>query len=528
MNQLNLLKDPWLPIIRKDGAKEKIAIHQLLDSYAENPIMELESPRPDFRNALYQLLIGIVQVAAMPTKERHWKRLFNEPYSSEEFSERVLKYEKCFEINSDGPAFMQDFALLDGEEKSIAALLIEAPGGKTIKDNQDHFIKRGIVEQIDAYWAAVALYTMQTFAPSGGVGHRVGLRGGGPLTTILLPSGEATIWEKLWCNVISEEYLSTLLGDTALDDNADIFPWMKSSKLSSSKGSELYSGEVHPLHHFFGMPRRMRLNFSCDGGRCDLTGNESEVLVISYFTKNYGNNYDGAWMHPLNAYSHNPKKPDESPISIKAQPGGVGYRHWLGLVVGSDRVIPATVVKLSRESNYRKDMVTERGLTLWVGGFDMDNMKARCWYESTMPFYPFDRKDAEKVVAFVGGLIAQAQEISGSLRSAVKSAWFGSPKDAKGDMSFLDTAFWQNTESSFYSLLKRLVENLEDVELKNSLVDEWGTILKREVENLFDANALAQQEDGLNMKRVVKARQGLGKGIGKMFKNLKALKDVEE
>ncbi len=528
MNQLNLLKDPWLPIIRRDGTREKIAIHQLLVGYVGNPIMELESPRPDFRNALYQLLIGIVQVATMPKNERKWKRLFNEPYSSEEFSERVLKYEKCFAINSDGPAFMQDFDLPEGEEKSISALLIEAPGKKTIKDNQDHFIKRGIVEQVDAYWAAVALYTMQTFAPSGGVGHRVGLRGGGPLTTILLPTEEATLWETLWCNIISEEYLSTLLGDTALDDCSDIFPWMKSSKLSKTKGSELYSGEVHPFHHFFGMPRRMRLDFSRVEGMCDLTGNETGVLVKSYITKNYGNNYDGAWMHPLNAYSHNPNKPDELPLSIKAQPGGVGYRHWLGLVVGSERVIPATVVKLLQESNYRKDIVTERGITLWVGGFDMDNMKARCWYESTMPFYLIDKNDAEKVAAFVGGVIMQSQELAGSLRSAVKSAWFGSPKDAKGDMSFLDTAFWQNTEPSFYSLLKKLVENLDDVKLKNSLLDEWANILKREAENLFDANALAQQEDGLNMKRVVKARQGLGKGVGKMFKNLKALKDVEE
>jgi CRISPR system Cascade subunit CasA len=63
---MNLIKDPWLPIARQNGTREKISIRQQLDEYHKNPVTELEAPRPDFRNALYQLLIGIVQVAAAP------------------------------------------------------------------------------------------------------------------------------------------------------------------------------------------------------------------------------------------------------------------------------------------------------------------------------------------------------------------------------------------------------------------------------------------------------------------------------
>ncbi|MDA3939070.1 MAG: type I-E CRISPR-associated protein Cse1/CasA [Spirochaetia bacterium] len=525
---MNLIKDPWLPIVRKNGTKEKIAIHKLLDNYSDNPAMELEAPRPDFKNALYQLLIGIVQVSAIPEKERNWKKLFIEPYDSEDFSERVLKYKDCFEIDSNGPAFMQDFNLKEAEEKPISTLLIEAPGANTRKNNQAHFIKGGMVESVDAYWASIALYTLQTFAPSGGAGHRVGLRGGGPLTTIILPHGEASLWEKLWCNIISEEIISTLSGDISLADNFDIFPWMKPTKLSSTKGSELFSGEVHPFYHFFGMPRRIRLNFSCDSGLCDLTGDVSNSIVNSFITKIHGNNYDGVWMHPLNAYGHDPKKPEDFPLSIKPQDGGISYRHWLGFAVETERVIPAKVIKLLSSSNYRKDVAKERGIILWAAGFNMDNMKAKGWYESTMPIYPLDSKDTEVVTAFTGGLIAQAHELSSSLRYAVKSAWFGSPKDAKGDMSFLDSAFWQNTEPPFYSLLERLVKNLGNDEIKNNLIEEWGKTLTKEAETLFDSNALAQQEDGLNMKRVVKARKGLKSGIGKMINNLKTLKEVEE
>lgn len=522
---MNLIKDKWLPIVRKDGVKEKIAIHQLLDDYNENPVLELEAPRPDFKNALYQLLIGIVQVSAMPSKESVWKKYFNIPYASDEFSELVLKYEDCFEIDSDGPAFMQDLQLREAEEKPISTLLIEAPGANTIKNNQAHFIKKGKVEQIDAYWAAVALYTLQTFAPAGGSGHRVGLRGGGPLTSILLPQVNSTLWEKLWFNIISEEYLSTLMGNVLLKDKAYIFPWLKPSKESVSKGSELYSTEVHPFYHYFGMPRRIRLKFNNINGVCDLTGERSSKLISSYITKNYGNNYDGPWVHPLNAYGHDPKKPEDFPLSIKAQPGGLGYRHWLGQAIESERVIPALVVTLSRNSNYRRDIVNSRGFNIWTAGFDMDNMKARCWYESSMPLFAIDPKEAVEISSFLAVLIKQTQEISSSLRSSIKSAWATRPADLGGDISFIDIAFWGETEQPFYELLNELIGNIEDLELKNSLVEKWGRILKKKVEELFDINVLAQQEDGINMRRVVKARQGLGKGIGQMIKKLNTLKE---
>jgi len=521
---MNLIKDPWLPIIRLDGSREKIAICRLLDGYENNPVVEIEAPRPDFKNAIYQLLIGIVQVSAMPEDDEDWEKFFNKPYSSDEFSEMVLKYEECFEIDSDGVAFMQDFDLKEANENPVSALLIDAPGVETVKNNQAHFIKSNMINQIDAYWTAIALYTMQTFAPSGGRGYRTGLRGGGPLTTIILPKEESTLWEKIWLNVISEDKIPVLLGDNSLKADSDIFPWLKPSKISDKKGSELFCTEVHPFHHYFGMPRRVRLNFSYEKGICDLTGKESSTLVTSFITKNYGNSYDGPWTHPLNSYTNNEKSPEEFPLSIKAQPGGIGYRHWLGLAVNSEKSIPAKVLFFAQNEYGRTEILRKRGFKLWCAGFDMDNMKARCWYESTMPLYPLDAEKTEKVSVIVKGLVEGATEISKSIKSSVKSAWAKRPGDLKGDMSFLDTAFWQNTEADFYVILKDVVENIDDTQRKNELLEKWSIVLKREVEQLFNANALAQQEDGLDWKRVTLAREGLGKGIGKMVNKLKTYK----
>ena len=526
---MNLIKDLWLPIVKKNGDREKIAIYQLLVDYRTNPIMDLEAPRPDFRNALYQLLIGIVQVSAMPDRERNWKKLFIEPYNSEDFSKRVLKYEDCFEIDSDGPAFMQDFKLENANPMSLAKLFLDSPSDNALKLNTDHFVKRNTIDFVGPYWGAIALYALQTFTAGIGAGFRVALRGGGPLTTMIHFDNNHTLWENIWINILSEDLATDLPGDNNKNQISDIFPWMKPTK-SSENGIGLYADECHPFHHYFGMPVRLRLVFESKEGFCDVTGEPQNILITGLESKTHGNNYSGVWLHPLNAYRDDKNKKDTEPLSIKAQPNGIDYRYWGGLIVPSDNVIPAKIIFVSQQSEYRRDIIKSNSPVIWAAGFDTDKGKTRNWYESTMPIYALNPKDTEIVATFAGGLIASAQELSNSLRSAVKHAWFGPSKksDPKRDLSFLDSSFWQNTESSFYALLDRLVNNLENTETRNSLVDEWGIILKKEAESLFDSNALAQQEDGLNMKRVVKARKGLNAGIGKMINNLKNLKEVDE
>jgi len=136
----------------------------------------------------------------------------------------------AFELDAaDGPAFLQDFDLLDGETKVISALLIESPGGKTLKDNLDHFVKRDRANQLCASCTATALFTLQTNAPSGGVGHRVGLRGGGPLTTFIFPKVlSATLWQKLWLNVLNQEEL-----EPAEKIDSNVLPWLGKTRVQT-------------------------------------------------------------------------------------------------------------------------------------------------------------------------------------------------------------------------------------------------------------------------------------------------------
>jgi CRISPR system Cascade subunit CasA len=192
---MNLINDPWIPAIRADGSQCLIAPWQIAET--ENPIVELAAPRPDFQGALYQFLIGLLQTTFAPEDIGEWFESWRQPPEAEDIKGIFSQFSEAFELdNPGGAAFLQDYNLPDGEPKPIEALLIEAPGGKTRKDNLDHFVKGGGVEQVCASCAAMALFTLQANAPAGGAGHRVGLRGGGPLTTLVIPDGAITLWQK--------------------------------------------------------------------------------------------------------------------------------------------------------------------------------------------------------------------------------------------------------------------------------------------------------------------------------------------
>jgi CRISPR system Cascade subunit CasA len=281
---------------------------------------------------------------------------------------------------------------------------------------------------------------------------------------------------------------------------------------------------------FFGMPRRIKLLVEKIPTICDLTGEHTETSVTSYKTKNYGINYDGPWLHPLNAYSVNPKKPDEPPLSIKGQPGGITYRHWSGLAISSENQTPAKVVQLLNSSSVRRKVLEDCGANVWASGYDMDNMKARCWYESTMPLFPLSPEDSTVVKSRISYLVNAASEVAANLRTSVKSAWFSRPKDVKGDMSFLDTSFWQQTEPAFYQNLARLVNDPADRVLVAEIATTWEKKIRNMALDLFDTWALSAQEDGLDMKRVVLARRDLLKWLknGKQMKELKNLQTIAE
>jgi CRISPR system Cascade subunit CasA len=156
--------------------------------------VNLDANRPDFNGALIQFLIGLVQTTMAPKKDRNWENGLTNPPRADELKTAFEKVSHAFNIDGDIPRFMQDFEPGKWERNEIDKLLVEIPGDKTIKDNTDHFVKRDSVKRMCLACSAMAIFTLQTNAPSGGQGHRVSLRGGGPLTTIVMGD---TLWQTI-------------------------------------------------------------------------------------------------------------------------------------------------------------------------------------------------------------------------------------------------------------------------------------------------------------------------------------------
>lgn len=522
---MNLLIDPWIPVRSHNGQRQIICFNQL----ADNNIADFAFARADFQGAAYQFAIGVLQTLMAPENESRWVELYEQPPEAHRLTAVLEKARHAFELlasSPESPLFMQDYDRLEKAEAGpVSALLIEAPGGNTLKLNTDHFIKRGLCQKLSLPMAAMALFTLQINAPSGGQGHRTGLRGGGPLTTLVLPhSPAASLWQKLWLNVLSREKFPC---DDPDLHSISVFPWLGPTKESKEKGSEVFAKDVHPLHMFWAMPRRIRLQVQQEKGICDLSGEPCSFFVSHYRTQNYGYNYSGSWWHPLTHYRINPKKPDEDNLSTKGQPGGVHYKQWQALTLSDDADgnIPARVVSAYREG--RDEALGGRSgeyQRLWAFGYDMDNMKARGWYSTELPLFNLPARKREVLLKHIKLVSQLAVEALWQCRTQIKSAWFSHPGDVKGDTSFIDLQFWQRTEQAFYQSISTMLadENTADP-LSSEQALKWLLVLKNTALDLFDESVLSAADNHQHMARFIQARRVLSGWFanGKAIKNYK-------
>ena len=413
---MNLITDAWIPVRRKNGKVERIAPCEMTEG--EDVITVLAVPRPDFNGALIQFLIGLLQTTFAPKNPREWRKWFKHPPGTEELREAFDPIAYAFELDGDGPLFMQDL-LLENEIKSlppkkqkerirpIYELLIDAPTGKTLDDNTDHFVKRGAIKELCPVCAVMALLTLQINATSGGQGNRTGLRGGGPMTTLLLSD---TLWLTCWFNILDRQTFLALCGNRGKAHDSDRFPWL--SQTRTSEGGKLTTpADAHPDQIFWAMPRRIRLIMERQNEQdiCDLCGMSNRIMVSHFMAKNLGVNYKGPWIHPLSPYFFDT---DGTPSAIHPQPGGIGYRHWLGLVQTSEdnngKRKPASVVE-------HFILERRRDLRLWAFGYDMDNMKARCWYDSTMPLLFINDNFQEEYENRISCMVKASKWVCGAL-----------------------------------------------------------------------------------------------------------------
>ena len=529
----NLLTDPWLAVQLKDGGREKIAPCEI----GRDDILDINAPRADFRGALYQFLIGLLQTAFAPEHLKEWRQWWREPPDAETLEQAFAPYESAFNISAPvgEPAFMQDLTLEVDSPEPVEGLFFGGPGENTRNQNTDHFIKRNTISRVSPYWIAIALFNYQINTSGGGRGHRVTLRGSkGPLTTLLLPPAAektAILWERLWLNILPVDEFRLIHGNHSLGSLRDIFPWMDETR-TSEKGEKTLPNDIHPLQMYWPMPSRIRLVWEEQETVCDVSGEMTCQFVSSVAKKNKGINYTGNWTHPLTPYKYDR---NNIPIAFNGYAAAEGYRYWVQLILeektNQKRTAPALVVTNFCRSKQRWADSEGKPAHLWIFGYDLDSAKAKCWYEARLPVFQLPSEKVSDLCDYTSAATVASSEVLKILKEALKKAFFRDPKNDQNAKKFMKSAagidanFWSATEAPFYHLLQQLVERLDDEDAIDGLLKEWAGTLKDEARKLFDQYALSNLNEDGDLKRVVKARDGKG-GLNHHLNGSRALKKL--
>ena len=517
----NLVDEAWIPMRRRSGCVETVPPWRVTDDLDGDPFVAFAWPRPDFNGAAHEFLIGLLATTSAPGDDDDWAEEWNAPPSPEALHRRFSEVRYAFDLDGAGPRFMQDLEPLEATGmggKGVSALLIDSPGDQTRRRNADLFVKRDQVDTLCRAAAAMALFTLNCYAPSGGAGHRTSLRGGGPLTTLVISDHHEygpTLWGRLWPNVETREQIRSRGQFRACQVHcagAAIFPWLGPTRTSNLKqgGVPTSQADVDPLQIYWGMPRRIRLLFEPAEGRlCDCTGTEDSMVVARYATKNYGTHYTSGFDHPMAPYYRQSVKKTEW-LPVHPRPGGISYRMYPGCVVPSRDGLRRPAAIVSR----RFSLLAEgRAARLLAYGYDMDNMKARGWLEGEMPLIDFPPRTRREIAGCIQLLTTGAESVQTLLVGAIKDAHWERRRDAKGDFSFVGERLYRDTEAAFHDAVGGALACIDQQpEADDATLDarrRWSDVLRRAGLALFREYAPSEGLEDRNMHRHAKARHFL-------------------
>ncbi len=524
---MNLINDAWLPVIRASGEKDKIAPWQIAER--NDPVMELNAPRPDFQGALYQFLIGLLQTCYAPADPDEWLEKWEEPPEEDDLCESFATVSPAFNIDEfGGPNFMQDFENFDGEELPIEDLVGGAISDNTREKNQDLFTKRNIIRQVSPYWASIALFNVQITGVLAWGKHRIGMRGNGPLTTLVLPSYDpSALWKKLWLNILNKEDFVAVPGNRTKKEQELIFPWLTKTRKSPNK-EVTTPDDGNPLQVYWPLPRRIRLIIEESDAACDICGEKATKIVRSYKRIKDGAYYRDGWKHPLTPYSRKDK--ESFPRAITGSKLSFDYRDWSLLTINGYvddmECSRAQIVSVFQSERHRD---TEDGGRLWCFAYDADSAKVIRWYEVKMPILCTDPLMAETIRAWVNDIIEVAKCHALALKHACVRAWFNPKIDRtgkeswshvvnkKGDTSqghlstlkFIEENFWKDTEKFFYQMLSEIMDVDDTRERPLAIYKKWINYLSCYAIGTFESEAFSFAGEDRSIKRAVSAKKYL-------------------
>ncbi|MCB5412198.1 type I-E CRISPR-associated protein Cse1/CasA [Pseudogemmobacter faecipullorum] len=455
---LNLINDSWIPMRDRDGNLRLIAPWQMADSDLSWPAW----PRPDLDIACIEFLTGLLRLADPPAHSDDWED--RQAPNPERLRIRLAAFAPAFELLGDGPRFMQELGGLTGDIRPAELLFLDSGG-----EGGAFTVHAGRYSDLSLPAAAMALYAMQTQAPSGGRGMLTSLRGGGGMSVLLDPG--KGLWSLLWANV----------PDGRPGQISDL-PWMRRT-IPSDSGAVHVPPEPQPVEALFGMPRRYWL--LAEGER-----------VTGVIQRPSGTRYQG-WQHPF--AGHYLTKAGDEPLPVRPRPGHGGYRHWQGLALRDPEQLRLRPYNLAQWF----DRARGEPADLILAGWAMSNAKAVDYLFSKVPLIDLDPQAEQLLIAMIEAANLFSQSLYGALTGAGIE---GETRD------LLRETLYVQTQSGFEQALSQLSAAPLAEEIRETLARSWLALLRKTAMALFEARVLPGLGD-LPMddqKKIADAHRNLG------------------
>ena len=381
----------------------------------------------------------------------------------------------------------------------------------------------------------MALFALQQVCGAvDGKGHRAGLRGGGPWTTLVAaaprtpdakpPSMSRTLWEQVWPNVETAAQQMQRAG-AKRGSPLDALPWMHPTQ-TSRKGETVRPQDAPAALAYWGMPARIRLTLDLPDrpARCCVTGESDAGRMVSGCRKAaYGANYGGGFEHPLSPHYRSNEGGGWLPAHAHQNQGG--HDAWIGLALppadDKRRLARSTAHALKhRAHDFAPNSVTVRG-----HGYGMRQAFLQGWMQFEAPTPAFAGEPCAKAFGALANALINAEKLAlwtlQTRCAAPAPTCRATPP--QWTRAAIASRFRAATEPHFRSLLKSAGEILQPLDADGagstvsslragggltSLKRRWLELLHRAasqlLEEMLPLSFTASQED---LRRQVQARR---------------------
>jgi CRISPR system Cascade subunit CasA len=547
----NLITNQWIPVRLKDDSIKYIAPYEI----GNTDIIALATARSDFDMSTTEFLIGLYQTVAAPKDRNAWQQNWDNIPSSEVLKDQLIRYANCFNIDGDGPRFMQDCTVVDDVEHTtngIGDLILDTYDEKDVIPDSDLFRKHRSISTLCESCLAMTVLTLQMHASKGGSGHYTSIRGGSALTAVLV--GDC-LWHTIWLNVINKEDFNKYVKNDNINNTApeSIFPWMSAARNCSSTDI-IHPVEYSPYRIYWARPRRIALSTEQLACKCDICGKKTQTAAKQYFALIHGEKYDSSWRYPLTYYEFDNSKQDNAELHVvQTKSDYFTYDYFSVFTLGCEYEdnrnkkqkysMPLSIQQyreIISNCNPEQLEIFNGQVRLRLCGYAFDGCKVLGWFNQDLPMFNITAEQLNAFQVHIDGITMIARYALSELICQINKALKAISKTAStvNLSSIIKADFWNTTNDKFYDCISQLhdvtvaSEILQD-ELRSNILN-WLHYIAKTALSLYDKyTGLQANFDGCNhgteyMKVVAHGRKQLAGLLSERVSNIDKDKKINK